>query len=93
MNGELTNALHCRTFLDAGKPLRLAGTFWWSKGDSNCEPLYDALVNSRNCERFCRPGNRVGLPGPHGGAEWTQTSGLRRYKNPRALTALCFASK
>ena len=29
------------------KPPPLTRTSWWSKGDSNCEPLYDALVNSR----------------------------------------------
>ncbi len=36
-----------------------------------------ASLTDRNCEGFCRRGNRGGLPGLHGGAEGIRTGGHR----------------
>ena len=36
-----------------------------------------ASLTDRNCEGFCRPGNRVGLPGLHGGGCRDRTDGHR----------------
>src|SRR5271157_4389179 len=35
----------CRPIPDARKLRQFGATGWWSKGDSNCEPLSDAFVN------------------------------------------------
>src|SRR5271166_4040847 len=35
----------CRAIPDATKLRQFGATGWWSKGDSNCEPLSDAFVN------------------------------------------------
>ena len=37
----------CRGYSDRPEIVRYQSVGWWSKGDSNCEPLYDALLNSR----------------------------------------------
>ncbi len=44
-------------------------------GNSVRRPRHSSLTD-RNCEGFCRPGNRGGLPGLHGGAEGIQTAML-----------------
>src|SRR5271166_6901516 len=56
------------------------GRFWAQNSENGRNsvrrPPYTSLTD-RNCEGFCRPGNRVGLPGLHGGAEGIQTDGHR----------------
>ena len=60
--------------------LRLAGEFRRrtreNGGNSVRRPRHSSLTD-RNCEGFCRPGNRGGLPGLHGGAEGIRTDGHR----------------
>jgi hypothetical protein len=36
------DVLNSRGIVGARNPGRFAATTWWSRGDSNCEPLYDA---------------------------------------------------
>ena len=49
---------------------RLAGDFsrrMRENGRNSVRRPRHASLTDRNCEGFCRPGNRVGLPGLHGG--------------------------
>ena len=60
--------------------LRLAGEFRRrtreNGGNSVRRPRHASLTD-RNCEGFCRPGNRLGLPGLHGGGCRDRTDGHR----------------
>ena len=60
--------------------LRLAGEFRRrtreNGGNSVRRPRHSSLTD-RNCEGFCRPGNRGGLPGLHGGRCRDRTDGHR----------------
>src|SRR5271165_3990787 len=60
--------------------LRLAGEFrrrTRENGGNSVRRSRHASLTDRNCEGFCRPGNRGGLRGLHGGAEGIQTDGHR----------------
>ena len=60
--------------------LRLAGDFrrrTRENGRNSVRRPRCASLTDRNCEGFCRPGNRVGLPGLHGGGCRDRTDGHR----------------
>src|SRR5271157_1002464 len=59
---------------------RLAGDFsrrTRENGRNSVRRPRHASLTDRNCEGFCRPGNRPGLSGLYGGAEGIQTDGHR----------------
>ena len=55
---------------------RLAGDFsrMRENGRNSVRRPRRASLTDRNCEGFCRPGNRVGLPVLYGGAEGIRTA-------------------
>ena len=58
--------------------LRLAGDFrrrTREKGRNSIRRPQHPSLTDRNCEGICRPGNRVGLPGLHGGGCRNRTDG------------------
>ncbi len=60
------------------------GRRFWAQNSENGRnsvrrPPHTSLTD-RNCEGFCRPGNRVGLPGLHGGRCRDRTCGPSRVK-------------